>query len=139
MPDATRSNDVAKRLLIATWLTWGFSVASLPVTAYLFAHFIKPDPTDDFGMGPFLSGAILGAILSILLGTVALVLHIKARQARPLERLPLSVLEWLVLVLPPALVFVVAASFVGAAVVGVPVLGLGLVILAFAKFRRTGS
>lgn len=136
MPDSPRSHDPTSRLLVVTWLTWGFAVTCLPLTAYLFATLVKPDPTDDFGLGPFLSGVILGAILSVLFGTVALVLHSRARQVRPLRRLPLAVLEWLILALPPALVFVLASSFVGATPLGLPVAGLGLAILAFAKFRR---
>ncbi|MGC4069343.1 MAG: hypothetical protein QM784_32780 [Polyangiaceae bacterium] len=126
---------MANRYLTAAWLVWGLSIASIPATAYLFHRFIAPDPTDDFGMGPFLSGVYLGGILSVSFGVTAAVLHAKARQFRPLGML-LSVLEWLLFVLPPALVLVFAAVLLGGAAFGVPIVAIALVLLALSKFRN---
>jgi hypothetical protein len=129
--------STANRFLLAAWLVWGLSIASIPCTAYLFSRFVAPDPNDDFGLGPFLSGVFLGGVLSVCFGVTAAVLHSKARQLRPLVGMVLSFIEWLVFVLPPAIVLVLAAALLGGPMVGLPVVVIALVIVAFTRSRHS--
>jgi hypothetical protein len=130
------SRRTVTRLLLAAWLSWGLSIASIPSLAFLFASFIKPDPTDDFGMGPLLSGAILGVFVSIVLSATALLLYGKARRVHPAKGTLQSIVEWVALLLPLAMVLLLATGFMGTLLtLGVPVVVIGIGVVAYALSR----
>jgi hypothetical protein len=122
-------------LLVATWAVWCLSLVVMPLTAYLFATFIPPDNDDNFGMGPFLSGAILGGLLSVLAGIVSLVLGIRMRAVRPLSNRWLSLFERVVLITPPAGVLAVAAGLIGGNPIGALAVYLAAAAIALVQLR----
>jgi len=117
------------KLLTATWVLWALSLAVAPLLAIAFHTFIKPDETDDFGMGPFLSGVILGAILSGLFGIAALSTHVALRKTYPSSKSwPVRAFEKAVLAAPPALILSFAVQFMG----GNPIVSAGFYLFSAA-------
>lgn len=90
----------------------------MPFSTYMAATFVAPDKSDDFGMGPFLGGAIIGGILSIVAGIVTLVTGIRMRAVRPLGNRWLLGLERIVLISPSAGILAAAVGLVGSSPVG---------------------
>lgn len=103
----------SKSPLYLTWVLWTLSLVIAPALALGFHQFIEPDESDDFGMGPFLSGVLLGVLLSLVFGVAALAFNIAWRKAHPLQHAPLRFTEKAVLVAPPALLIAMAAQFTG--------------------------
>jgi hypothetical protein len=97
--------------LYLTWVFWGLSLVITPALALGFGQFIEPDESDDFGMGPFLTGVLLGVLLSLVFGVAAVAFNRAWRKTHPLQRATLRLAEKAVLVAPPALLAAMAAQF----------------------------
>ncbi len=130
-----QSSRRARRLLVATWALWLVSLIATPLTAVGFQTFIAPAKDDDFGMGPFLTGAILGGILCVIAGIAAIAVSVRMRRVYPLRRRWLLVIERLILVSPPAVLLAAAAGLIASGPIGGAFVFLAVAALALVTIR----
>jgi hypothetical protein len=124
-----------QRLLVATWLAWAVSVVATPLTGYLMHAWVSPEESDDFGMGPFLSGVMLGGLLSVLSGFAALAMCGRLRTVRPLGSRALLIIERIVLISPPAAILSGAVGLVGSNPLLAATIYLGAAAIALLQLR----
>jgi hypothetical protein len=107
----------------------------MPLTAITFHSAFAPDKDDDFGMGPFLSGAIFGGVLCVVAGVASVAIGVRMRAVRPLNNRWLLAVERIVLVSPPAGMLAVAAGLISGSPIGGGPIYLAAVALVLLSLR----